>query len=317
MVKTPRVTAVVVAYNRRDLLAEVLEALAQQVRPVDSIVVVNNASTDDTSAVVREAELGDSLVELSDNTGGAGGFAVGMAAAIVRHDADWIWVMDDDTVPSKTALLGLMNAVNRYSNQDLAAVGSRVVWTDGSEHPMNTPRMNPFSTANETSAADAVGALPVRSLSFVSSMYRADVVRGVGYPIADYFLWNDDFEFSTRILRGRRGLSVPGSVVVHKTARRGATDDDPGERFRFEVRNKIWLFRHSEALSPREKFLYGISSLLRWGRTVMKSHDRATLKTGFADGWREGWRRRPRRNTDTLRNKGVPNDVFAELGRAG
>ncbi|QPZ39386.1 glycosyltransferase [Paramicrobacterium chengjingii] len=311
-----RVTAVIVAYNRRDLLTEVLDALAHQTRAVDSIVVVNNASTDDTSQVVRDSGQDVTLIELTRNTGGAGGFAVGMAAAMVRHNPDWIWVMDDDTVPDKNALLGLMNTVTGYPGTALTAVGSRVVWTDGDEHPMNTPRENPFASAREKSDADAVSAMPVRSLSFVSSMYRADRVRAVGYPIVDYFLWNDDFEFSTRVLHGHRGLSTPASVVVHKTARRGSTDDDPGERFRFEVRNKIWLFRHSRALRRREKFVYGASSLVRWGRTVVKSGDRRVLRDGFVHGRREALQRPPRPNAEALYDAGVPGDVIAELGRA-
>ncbi|WP_166997861.1 glycosyltransferase [Paramicrobacterium fandaimingii] len=311
-----RVTAVIVAYNRRDLLTEVLDALAHQTRAVDAIVVVNNASTDDTSQVVRESGLDITLIELTSNTGGAGGFAVGMAAAMVRDNPDWIWVMDDDTVPDKHALLGLMNTVTAYPGSSLAAVGSRVVWTDGDEHPMNTPRENPFASSHEKSDADAVGAMPVRSLSFVSSMYRAERVRAVGYPLVDYFLWNDDFEFSTRVLRGHRGLSTPASIVVHKTVRRGSTDDDPGERFRFEVRNKIWLFRHARGLRPAEKFVYGASSLLRWGRTALKSTDRRVLREGFNRGKREAVERPPRPNTEVLRDVGVPRDVLAELGRA-
>lgn len=311
-----RVTAVIVAYNRRDLLTEVLDALAHQTRPVDSIVVVNNASTDDTSQVVRNSGRDITLIELTRNTGGAGGFAVGMAAAMVRHHPDWIWVMDDDTVPDKHALLGLMNTVAAYPGPALAAVGSRVVWTDGDDHPMNTPRENPFASLREKNEADAVTAMPVRSLSFVSSMYRAERIRAVGYPLVDYFLWNDDFEFSARVLDGHRGLSAPTSVVVHKTTRRGSTDDDPGERFRFEVRNKIWLFRHSRALRLREKLVYGASSIARWGRTALKSADRHVLREGFADGTREALRRRPRSNVEALADAGVPDDVVAELGRA-
>lgn len=316
MGRTPRVTAVVVAYNRQHLLTEVLLALRDQVRPVDSIVIVNNASTDDSSGVARINAPEATLIELTENTGGAGGFAVGMAAAVTRHNPDWIWVMDDDTVPQKNALLGLMNTVTAYPGKDLAAVGSRVEWTDGGEHPMNTPRLNPFAPAREKTAADTVEAMPVRSLSFVSSMYRADVVRSVGYPIADYFLWNDDFEFSTRALKGRRGLSSGASVVVHKTARRGSTDDDPGARFRFEVRNKIWLFRYSRSLQPWEKVVYGASSVARWARTFMRSAERHVLRDGFAQGKREAGERPPRSNTETLKGAGVPEDVFAELGRA-
>jgi GT2 family glycosyltransferase len=302
----PRVVAVVVAYNRRDLLAEVLSALAAQRTPLARVVVVDNASTDDSADVVRAAgELVD-LVPLERNTGGAGGFAAGMAVALDRHAPDWLWLMDDDTVPAEDALEAMLAAV---AASEFVAAGSRVVWTDGTEHPMNTPRAKPFVSRDERAAAERRGGIPIRSTSFVSMLVRADVVREVGLPIADYFIWNDDFEYSTRVLRGRRGIHVPGSVVVHKTKVLGSTDADPGARFYYEVRNKLWMFRHSRSLSPFEKLVYGGSSVLRWIRTFLRSDDRAVLRDGWRRGRRDGMRFRPRPNADALAGLGEASDA--------
>lgn len=303
------------AYNRRDLLAEVLDGLRAQSRPVDAIVVVDNASSDHSSDVVRERCPEATLVRLTRNTGGAGGFAVGMAAAVARHRPDWIWVMDDDTIPESGALDGLLRALDGYPSDDLVALGSRVVWTEGSEHPMNTPRRNPFARRTEKDRAAAAASQPVRSLSFVSSMYRADAVERHGLPIADYFLWNDDFEFSARLLRHGTGLSVPASTVVHKTRALASTDTDPGERFYLEVRNKVWLFRTSRALSIGEKVVYIGASVVRWVRTFIRSRDRPTLRRGLRTGLADGFHSRPRPNAASLADAGVPDDVLAVLGR--
>jgi rhamnopyranosyl-N-acetylglucosaminyl-diphospho-decaprenol beta-1,3/1,4-galactofuranosyltransferase len=313
--RSQRVVAVVVAYNRRDLLAEVLDALSVQSRPVDALVIVDNASSDGSGDVVRDRAPEATLISLSRNTGGAGGFTVGMAAALARHSPDWIWVMDDDTIPDAGALDGLIGAANAYQGDDLLALGSRVLWTEGSEHPMNTPRRNPFATRREIGRAAAVASSPVRSLSFVSSMYRADAVERWGLPVADYFLWNDDFEFSARILRHGTGLSVPASTVVHKTKALASTDTDPGERFYLEVRNKLWLFRTSRALSLGEKAVYIGASIVRWTRTFFRSADRTTLRRGLRTGLRDGLRTRPSRNQASLSGAGVPADVLAVLGR--
>jgi len=306
---TGRTVAVVVAYNRRDLLIEVLDALAGQTTPVAAIVVVDNASTDDTAAVVRERYPHVDLVSVTRNTGGAGGFAIGAARAVVRQAADLVWLMDDDTVPTDTALEALLASVGDDSTVTIA--GSRVVWTDGQDHPMNTPRPKPFVSAAERSAAEARGAMPVRSTSFVSMLVRADAVREHGLPIADYFIWNDDFEYSMRLLRRSRGFFVPGSVVVHKTVKLGATDVDPGARFYYEVRNKVWLIRLARGLSPAEKVLYTGSSLLRWARTFRASADRPLLLTGLRSGLRDGFRGRPRPNRVVLAGLGEASDDVA------
>ncbi len=299
-----RVVAVVVTWNRRELLEECLAALAGQTIPLTAMVVVDNASTDGTDGVLAGHPECD-VVALTDNTGGAGGFAVGIERAL-DHRPDLIWLLDDDTVPTPTAAAELVRA---WADHDPGAprpavLASRVVWTDGRDHPMNTPRPSPFASEPATAAARAVGAVPIRSASFVSIMCDADVVRERGLPIADYFLWNDDFEYSTRLIRDRVGLYVPSSVVVHKTKVFGSTDTDPGERFFFEVRNKIWLFRRSRGLAPKEKAVYGGATVRRWLRTYQGSSDRGTLRSAALRGLRAGLRKRPRPNRVVLGESG-------------
>jgi rhamnopyranosyl-N-acetylglucosaminyl-diphospho-decaprenol beta-1,3/1,4-galactofuranosyltransferase len=298
-----RLVAVVVAYNRRDLLVEALVALAVQTHPLHAIVVVDNASDDGSGEAVRAVAPGVDLVTLSRNTGGAGGFAAGMAHALEQYDPTWLWLMDDDTIPTETAAAELVKAVEGQPGVTIA--GSRVIWTDGQDHPMNTPREKPFVSTGERSQAARDGFLAVRSSSFVSMLVAADAVRAHGLPIADYFIWNDDFEFSTRILRRSRGLFVPSSVVVHKTKKLGSTDLDPGERFFFEVRNKVWLFLFSRSLSFGEKLLYGASTIRRWAKTIHGSHQRSVLWTQLRRGLAAGTRNRPRRNTEVLAGLGV------------
>jgi GT2 family glycosyltransferase len=302
-----RVVAVVVTWNRLALLQESLSAVAGQTHAPAAIVVVDNDSTDGTAELLDSAyagELGLDVVHLRENTGGAGGFAAGIERALVHHP-DLVWLLDDDTVPTPTAAAELVGAWERHEGdaegRRPAVLASRVVWTDGRDHPMNTPRRKPGASAAEITAAEAVDGVPIRSASFVSLMCDADRVRERGLPVADYFLWNDDFEYSTRLIRGGTGLYCPGSVVVHKTRVFGSTDADPGERFYYEVRNKLWMFSRSRSLSVPEKTLYAASTARRWARTLAKSSDRAVLRRALARGFAAGLRR-PRSNAEVLRS---------------
>lgn len=298
MQQQPRVVAVVVTWNRRDLLAESLRAITAQTLPPARTVVVDNASDDGTAAMLVADFPAVEVVTARTNTGGAGGFALGLDHALTNRvaatgGAELVWLMDDDTVPEPTALAELISAWQRYGDPPPALVASRVLWTDGRDHPMNTPRPKPGMRADEREAAARVGCVPIRSASFVSILVDADGVRRRGLPVADYFLWNDDFEFTTRLLRGRRGLFCPASVVVHKTKAFAGTEVDPGDRFFFEVRNKVWLFSRSRGLNPGEKLLYAGSTLRRWGRTMAASSDRGRLLRAFGRGLRAGVTSRP------------------------
>ena len=118
------VAAVVVTWNRLDLLREALPAVLGQTRPPDRVIVVDNASTDGTPAAVRADFPGVDLVSLPRNTGGAGGFAYGLALAQAAG-AGLAWLMDDDTVPEPGALGALLQARTAYPGPAPALVANQ------------------------------------------------------------------------------------------------------------------------------------------------------------------------------------------------
>lgn len=304
------VIAIVVAYNRRSLLAEVLDALAAQTVPPTRVLVVDNASADGSAELAEAHPIGATVLHVARNTGGAGGFAIGIAVAAEDTETEAFWLMDDDTVPSPTALAELL-AVRAALPRTPAVLGSRVVWTDGSDHPMNRPRRRPG--APRSALEDTLGVAPVRSSSFVSMLVDASAARETALPLADYFIWNDDFEYSTRLLRDGEGYFCQRSVVVHKTGKLGATDSDPGDRFYFEVRNKLWLFRHSRGLAAGERVLYFGSTLRRWLRTYRRSGDRARLRATFRRGLRDGLFGAPRPTATVLAGLGDASELVARF----
>lgn len=298
-----RVVAVLVSYNRRELLGKAIEALCAGERTPDALVVVDNGSTDGAADDLRALKLpfDYELVALESNTGGAGGFAVGMAHALANHNPELVWIMDDDTEPHQDTLSEAGKLWSAYPrNAKPALIASRVLWTDGRDHPMNTPRTKVGARPAEMARARRNFARPVRSASFVSLFIDAQAIRDNGLPIIDYFLWNDDFEFSTRLARRRFALASDTSAVSHHTKVFDSNTVDVGERFFFEVRNKIWLFTRSPALSGREKLLYGASALRRWTLMIGRSSSRSVVLKAGLRGLREGLSKAPRSNEQAL-----------------
>ncbi|MGC0144708.1 NAD-dependent epimerase/dehydratase family protein [Pseudactinotalea sp. Z1732] len=313
--RTPRVAAVVVTYNRAELLRHCLDALAEQRVGPAAVVVIDNNSTDGSGEVARSHRLGADVMTLPRNVGGAGGFAAGMARALARHSPDWLWLMDDDTIPGPGALEELLK-VSLAFPRDLSVLSSRAVWTDGRVHPMNVSRERVGGPATDRRNAAAANSRVIRTASFVSILIRGQEARRHGLPLADYFIWGDDTEYSSRLLREGVGLQVAGSVVEHRTAEFASWQNNPGQRFYYEVRNKIWLLTRSPGLRVWERLLYGGSAAVGWVRTLLFAPQRAAVvKSGIRGFWK-GITTSPKPTATVLDGMGEVTDDVRLVERA-
>jgi rhamnopyranosyl-N-acetylglucosaminyl-diphospho-decaprenol beta-1,3/1,4-galactofuranosyltransferase len=244
------VCAVVVTYNRQELLRECLQAVTGQTRAPDAVLVVDNASTDGTPDMVRDEFPWVELLELATNEGSSGGFHEGMKAAAGRG-FDYLWVMDDDTIPNPDALEVLLDArglVNGHGEPALLA--SKVLWTDGKMHPMNWPGLD-TQDMDEFIGGIERQVLRIRANTFPSLLIRRDAVEKYGPPRKGFFIWADDIDFTQRILRYEKGWMVPASVAVHKT-KTAHTPWEGKQRFYYAVRNGLFILR-GDTLGPKEK----------------------------------------------------------------
>jgi len=214
-----KVVAVVVTYNRKALLQECIDSIQKQSYPVDSIVIIDNASTDGTDILLSKfvkTHSGVISFRMAKNIGGSGGFSEGIKKAC-KMGSDWLWLMDDDTIPSPLALEKMME----YSDiQNIGFINSLVHWTDGNPHIMNMPKY--IDSVNVESKKDKrleTGKVRlVSSASFVSLLIKSEIPFKLGLPYKEFFIWCDDAEYTNRIHKsGYIGLQVLDSRVLHKT----------------------------------------------------------------------------------------------------
>jgi GT2 family glycosyltransferase len=217
------VVAVVVTYNRHELLVRCLEALAAQSHPVARVVVVDNASTDGTLEHVRASGVAERVelryVRLRRNGGGAEGFHYGVREAL-RSDADWIWLMDDDCEPAPDALEALLGAP--CARHPDAAVLAPVVEDDrGRVLPINRGHVRarwffaPLVAASpEEHAADCAR---IEFCSFVGPLVRTSAARRTGPPMREMFIRFEDVEYLSRLTAGGETMWLVGAArIVHR-----------------------------------------------------------------------------------------------------
>lgn len=198
----------VVTYNRKELLRQCLRALEQQSRPPDGIVVIDNASTDGTGALLAEEFPHLEVIRSPENSGGAGGFHTGMRHAYNRG-FDWVWVMDDDVEPLPDALESMLaySAVSKFINARREGPDGITeiegIWDVGACQFLPYGQDLSF----RRSGRDWVS---VQWGCFEGALIHRDVMDAIGFPDVRYFIAGDDsmygFEaaFHTNVIYLRR-----------------------------------------------------------------------------------------------------------------
>lgn len=267
------VCAVVVTYNRKDLLLECLESLKNQSKPLNGIYVIDNASKDGTDELLLEngyiAELPDNksgehrvtssmislsnqdfidfnYVKLSENTGGAGGFYEGVKRAYEKGYA-WLWLMDDDAEPPQDALERL---AEHFDEENVSALAGVVRRPDNEYYPLHRKFSDFNNLSNylivktvEPELIDKHKIIEIDDASFVGVLINRNAVSKIGFPKKELFVFHDDSEYSIRLRNIGRILLITDSSIYHKdfSGSKQLNKEIFGHKFYFVKYEDFWL----------------------------------------------------------------------------
>src|SRR5262249_18633261 len=117
------IASVTVAMNSARVLPTQLDALLRQDRPLQEIIVVDNASTDDTASMLARQYPQITVLRLPENVGVGGGFAAALKYAALEKNHDWVWLFDDDTLPPENGLASLLAGLEVIASDERERVG--------------------------------------------------------------------------------------------------------------------------------------------------------------------------------------------------
>lgn len=285
MKHTANACAVVVTFNRRELLLECLQGLVSQSMPLASIIIVDNASTDDTSASLFEAGFINTLppkeidepfeiefetdfldvkgnnihikyTYMHENTGGSGGFQYGIKRAY-EAGFDYIWIMDDDVKARSNAL---ENALKKLiGNSDIIIQNSRE-YSDGTLYEFGS-KNNYFNYIHKIKynweELKYLEEYEVPFCSFEGLIIPRNAIGRVGLPNAKFFISFDDTDYGYRLIKSGYTIRVLGSSRLTKLVRekndRLVSGSGRNEYARFwreyyKLRNLIFFLRRNFSL---------------------------------------------------------------------
>ncbi|SEP68631.1 glycosyltransferase family 2 protein [Basfia succiniciproducens] len=215
------ICAVVVTYNRKELLLNCLRALNVQSHPLDHIVVVNNASQDGTVEFLQEQGWQDNdkftLINLTENQGGAGGFYAGIKYG-AEHNFDYVWLMDDDGYPASDCLEKMLPYVS-----DDCYLGPMVLDVKDKERlsfAMRIPGTSETIDNYSQISRDLRDKNLIQKivLPFNGTLIASKLIKTIGYPMKDYFIWGDEREYTARALKQSKNLATVIDAIFYHPA---------------------------------------------------------------------------------------------------
>jgi len=305
--KPERIAAIVVTYNRKQLLGECIDSLLRQTRPLDGLYIIDNASTDGTdqylvgrgliSSADRAIEV--RYVRMSENAGGAGGFAEGMEQA-TGAGYDWLWLMDDDVLAAPDALDVLLQKKGRLeaAHSEPFILNSLVLARDSSDGDVlafplrelsarGSPKMGTFHWRLSEVRDKVHDGLYRWICPFNGTFVPARAVREVGPPRKEFFIYGDETDFQFRAAKTFRLYTAVASRVFHPRPQPGRFD----WKQYYSIRNMFIVNRHFDhaALRNLRLIFVGLVMGLRHGRQGTKLMLRA-IRDGLAGrlGKRDG-----------------------------
>jgi rhamnopyranosyl-N-acetylglucosaminyl-diphospho-decaprenol beta-1,3/1,4-galactofuranosyltransferase len=274
------VAAVVITFQRRDMLRRTLEGLTGQERPVDEIVVIDNATTDGTAAMLAEEFPHVTHFRMEDNIGPAGALAVGFEYVHAKGHR-WAWTHSDDVLPKPEALKTLLATAEQLGDDRL---GLLCCWFE----PLSTNYFHNGALWKGRVVQQPwppVGSPPYPTdvMTFKGALISMAMVSEIGVPVGDYFLMMEEYEYCLRAIRaGFRHYALPVELLVP------LEPEPPGRyppwRGYYQVRNHLAMVL--ERRSARELLWFAIVQG-KYLAGAVRGHERVTerLRLRLLGGW--------------------------------
>lgn len=253
--EAPLVRIIVLNYNGAQLTLDCVDSALKIDYPNFRVIVVDNASTDDSVVRFREAFTGprvDLLVN-DKNEGYAGGNNRGIERAL-SQGADYIFVLNNDTIADPGCLAPLVQAMETDPRIGLCA-GPIFAGLQGMA-PARGEYMSLFTARSRTGEENpANGPVDVHYVSGAALLLRSEALRRIGTFNESYFLLYEDNDICFRARKGGfRVCYVPSSGLTHLG--HASLVKRPSSLFYFHlVRNRAWFVRRYGRLPHRLAFV--------------------------------------------------------------
>ncbi|MEL6090293.1 glycosyltransferase [Plesiomonas shigelloides] len=265
------VVAIVVTYNRKELLALTLNALLKQTFQPKNIIIIDNNSSDGTDIFVKSMEDEYSHIiyhNTGDNLGGAGGFHYGFNVA-AEYQYDYLWLMDDDLEPSANCLQTMLSLQHegiiqpiRFNLDGSCAELSPVKYDLDSVFRLNPKIACVLDVYDIESSDDCIN---IEGMPFEGPLISRSVVEKIGMPNPDFFIFYDDLDYAIKARNAGFTIKCSTKAKATRLLVNNQNNDLKSWKGYFMLRNLFYIYYQygSNAFVKFKPFVIACGYILR------------------------------------------------------
>lgn len=274
-----KIDAVVVTYNRIEKLKKALDSFSNQTEKVGTLVVVNNASTDEKKEYLeqwKEKNEGYNkvIINLNENIGGSGGFGTGIDY-LVEQGSNWIWVSDDDAYLDENAIKNVSNFLEKNKEENISAICGEVINKDKTialNHRRILKKGKLLIKEIDSKEEDyKKESFDIDLATYVATIMSAKKIKEVGSTNKEFFLYYDDSDHTIRLRKAGRIICVP-SIIANHDVNPSETSSSYTWKTYYLLRNRLFFYK----FNFEEKY-YKFEKILIWLR-IFKQHKKAATR---------------------------------------
>jgi GT2 family glycosyltransferase len=222
---TPRVSVVMINWNRREIVRQVLTNFKRQTYPNFEIILVDNGSTDGAPEMVAKEFPGVTLIRLNENAG-----VRGYNIAFDRASGAFIVIVDNDSFLEDEGIAKMVRKFQQYPL--LGALGCKVFYYYSGELHHWHPSVR---------ADDPTGrGFPAPLFNGCAAAARSSVLKEVGFYPDEFFLYENERDLCTRIINSGYEVRYFTDIMAYHMV---SPEKGRSERLVFyATRNLIWYF---------------------------------------------------------------------------
>ncbi len=217
-----KLSVVIVSYNVRNYLEQCLQSVQRALEGIEGeVFVVDNHSDDDSVVTIREQYPWVRLIENQENLG----FSKANNQAIRQSQADYVLLLNPDTVVAEDTLRGVLTFMDEHPKA--GGAGVMMCYEDGSRAPesrraLPTPwvaalKMLGFTKRYYMSHLPWDQPCRIEVISGAFCLLRHEALKTIGLLDEDFFMYGEDIDLSYRLLKGGwENWYLPYSIIHYK-----------------------------------------------------------------------------------------------------